>query len=78
MSGMGLHGGPEKSANAYLESSNRDVYYLDILLRLLLIHFCIFNPMYHVQALKSATKDRVLLIQPRHLLRRCGDEELGS
>ncbi len=52
---------------ATLFSGDRNVDYLDILIRLFLINLGILNPMDHVQALKCTTEDGMLLVQPWHL-----------
>lgn len=64
-------------AKAHLFSSDRNVDYFDILHWLFLVYLGTLNPVNDVHALECATEDSVLLIQPGHLFRCCGDEELG-
>ena len=55
---------------------NIDTDNLDILLRFLLVHPCILDPMHHVEPLHRPPENRMLLVQPGRPLRR--DEELTA
>ena len=44
---------------------NRNIDNLDILLRLLLVHFGILNLMHNVHACNCAPENRMLVIEPR-------------